>query len=97
MKVFPAQVEEYAKRHNPIWPELAEVLREHGVSNYSIYVDEHSSELFAYCEVESEDRWAAIAETEVCQRWWKHMRDVMYTNEDASPVGTELREVFFLQ
>lgn len=96
MKVFPDRVEEYAQRHHPIWPELSQVLKHHGVSNYSIWYDADTSALFAYCEVESEERWTAIADTEVCRRWWKHMQDVMHTNQDASPVSEELREVFYL-
>ena len=53
--------------------------------------------LGVYAEVESEERWAAIAETEVCRRWWKHMAEVMPANEDHSPVSTGLREVFHLE
>ncbi|MCE9908874.1 L-rhamnose mutarotase, partial [Hafnia paralvei] len=44
----------------------------------------------------SEARWNAIAETDVCQRWWKHMGDVMPSNPDCSPVSDDLREVFYL-
>ena len=41
-----------------------------------------------------EERWAAIASTEVCQRWWKHMGDIMPSNSDSSPVASDLDEVF---
>ncbi|MDP4350223.1 L-rhamnose mutarotase, partial [Escherichia coli] len=36
------------------------------------------------------------ASTDVCQRWWKYMTDVMPANADNSPVSSELQEVFYL-
>ena len=97
MSVHADRHEEYARRHNPIWQELADALLAHGVRSYSIYLDPETSELFAYAEVESEERWQAIARTEVCRRWWRHMRELMPSNPDDSPVTRELREVFHLQ
>lgn len=97
MSVHPQHHEEYARRHDPIWKELEDTLVRHGVRSYSIYLDPATSELFAYAEIESEERWRAIAATEVCQRWWRHMRDVMPANPDNSPVSWELREVFHIE
>jgi L-rhamnose mutarotase len=96
MSVNPDQQDEYTRRHNPIWAELADVLRQHGVQSYSIYLDPETNDLFAYAEIESDERWAAIAGTEVCRRWWRFMREVMPSNPDDSPVARELREVFHL-
>jgi len=47
-------------------------------------------------EIEDEARWDAIAQTEVCRRWWRYMREVMPANEDDSPRSVPLREVFRL-
>lgn len=96
MSVDPGQEAEYARRHQPIWDELAAVLRAHGGHNYSIYLDPPTRQLFAYVEIESEARWAAVAQTEVCQRWWKFMESIMPSNPDHSPVSRELKEVFHL-
>ena len=96
MKLKPGCQEEYQRRHNPIWPELQAVLKEHGVSNYSIFLDRRTDQLFGYVEIESKSRWEQIAQTEVCQRWWAHMKDLMLTNPDDSPLTTELAEVFHL-
>ena len=97
MSVNPDQHAEYARRHNPIWRELEETLLTHGVRTYSIFLEERTSELFAYVEFESEEQWNGIARTEVCQRWWKHMREIMPSNADNSPVSRELTEVFHLE
>ena len=96
MSVHPGQEAEYARRHNPIWTELDDVLRQHGVTSYSIFLDPDTNDLFAYAEVESDERWAAIADTAVCRRWWRSMRDVMPSNQDDSPRARDLREVFHL-
>lgn len=96
MSVHPGREEEYERRHSPIWEELESVLKEHGVHNYSIFLDPDDHSLFGYVEVEDEQRWTEIATTPVCRRWWSHMRDVMPANPDDSPVSRELREVFHL-
>ena len=94
MAVHPGLEAEYERRHRPIWPDLERTLIEHGVVTYSIYLDPETRDLFGYVEVEDEGRWAAIAQTEVCRRWWRHMREIMPANADDSPVARELREVF---
>ncbi len=97
MSVHPDQQAEYARRHDPIWPELERTLRAHGVRGYSIYLDPETSVLFAYAEIESEERWRAIAETDVCRRWWRSMAPLMPSNPDASPIAHDLREVFHIE
>ena len=96
MSVNPGCEAEYARRHQPIWQELADVLRAHGVHNYSIHLLPETRQLFGYAEIENEERWQSIAQTEVCRRWWKHMADVMPANPDSSPVSAPLQEVFYL-
>jgi L-rhamnose mutarotase len=97
MSVHPDQHAEYERRHRPIWQELEAALIEHGVHTYSIYLDETTSDLFGYVEIEDDARWAAIADTDVCRRWWRHMKDLMPSRSDASPVSRELREVFHVE
>ena len=97
MSVHKDQHAEYARRHNPIWKDLENTLLEHGVRSYSIFLDPTTSELFAYAEIESEERWNAIAATPVCKRWWSYMRELMPSNPDDSPVSEELDEVFHIE
>ena len=96
MAVNSGQEIEYERRHNPIWQELTDTLIANGVRNYSIFLDAASGDLFGYAEIADEARWDAIARTEVCRRWWRHMRDVMPSNPDDSPIARPLREVFHL-
>jgi L-rhamnose mutarotase len=87
---------EYERRHNPIWPELESVLKDHGVLSYSIFLHPETRQLFAYAEIESEERWTEIAGTDACRRWWQHMKDLMPSNPDGSPVAVDLQEVFHI-
>jgi L-rhamnose mutarotase len=96
MSVHPGREADYARRHQPIWPELEAVLRAHGVREYSIFLDAETRDLFAYLDVDDEARWNAIAQTEVCRRWWASMRELMPSRSDDSPVSSELTEVFRL-
>jgi L-rhamnose mutarotase len=86
---------EYETRHNPIWKELEEVLKSHGVHNYNIFLNPETDQLFAYVEIESQERWDAIAQTSICRRWWAYMKDIMPSNPDNSPKSTELKCVFY--
>lgn len=96
MSVDAGKEAEYEKRHRPIWPELEAVLKQHGVHNYSIFLHAETRQLFAYAEIEDEARWNAIAQTAICQKWWKHMGDVMPSHPDHSPKSVGLREVFHI-
>lgn len=96
MYVNPDAHAEYERRHDPIWEELAAVLRAHGVHNYSIHLDERTNTLFGYAEIEDEEGWESMAREPVCQRWWAAMSDIMPTHDDHRPITRELREVFHL-
>ena len=96
MKLKPGQQAEYERRHNPIWPELEEALKDHGVWSYSIFLNRETDQLFAYAEIESEEHWQEMAETEVCQKWWAQLKGLMLTNDDHSPISTNLNEVFHI-
>ncbi|KAA6103479.1 MULTISPECIES: L-rhamnose mutarotase [unclassified Pantoea] len=96
MQVYAHCHAEYQRRHTPIWPELERTLKAHGAHNYAIWLDAERNLLFASVEIESEARWQAVAQTEVCQRWWASMRDLMPSNPDNSPVSKALQPMFVL-
>jgi len=96
MSVNPGSEEEYERRHRPIWPELEQTLKDHGAHLYTIFLDAETRQLFGYVEVEDEARWNAIANTPICRKWWAHMKEIMPSNPDNSPIARELREVFHI-
>lgn len=98
MKLMPNCREEYKRRHDKIWPEMVALLKDTGVSDYTIFLDEESDTLFAV-QRQSEDGASSqdMGSHPVVQRWWKHMADIMETNSDFSPVSTPLKLVFHLE
>ncbi len=97
MHLNEGQKEEYIKRHNEIWPELKQLLKEAGVSEYSIFLDEETNILFAFQKVSGEGGSQELGQTEIVKKWWKFMSDIMETNPDNSPLSKQLKEVFYLE
>jgi L-rhamnose mutarotase len=97
MQLNEGQKKAYIERHNNIWPELKQLLKESGVSEYSIFLDEETSTLFAFQKVSGEGGSQDLGETEFVKKWWKYMADIMEVNPDNSPVTKELEEVFYLK
>jgi L-rhamnose mutarotase len=97
MYLNEGQKEEYKKRHDQIWPELKKLLKEAGVSEYSIFLDEETNTLFAFQKVIGEGGSQDLGQTEIVKKWWKFMADIMKTNPDNSPVSVPLEEVFYLE
>ena len=96
MKLFEGRVEEYKKRHDEIWPELVSLLKDTGISEYSIFLDERDHSLFGVFKVENEKDLEDLPTKAVMQKWWAYMSDIMETNEDQSPVSLPLTEVFYM-
>lgn len=96
MRLKPGMAAEYEKRHNELWPQMREMIHEHGGHNYTISLDEETGVLFGYIEIEDEERWAASADTPINRQWWDFMAPLMDVNPDNSPVTHDLRPVFHL-
>lgn len=97
MKLMAGHQEEYKRRHAAIWPELVSLLKENGVCNYSIFLDEETNTLFAVQEQTAMQSSQDLGNNPIVQRWWVYMADLMETRADNSPVSTPLTEVFYLE
>jgi L-rhamnose mutarotase len=95
MRLKPGMKEEYERRHAAIWPELVQLLKENGIADYTIFLDEETDTLFAVQRL-TDSSSQELGGTEIVQRWWKYMADIMETNTDFSPVSTPLTKVFHL-
>ena len=96
MKLKPGFKDEYKKRHGIIWPELKKLLYDSGVRDYSIFLDEETNNLFAVQKVVGESGSQDLGQTEIVQKWWDYMAEIMETNPDKSPVSIPLEEVFHM-
>ncbi len=96
MQLKPGQVAEYKRRHDEIWPELSQVIRDAGISDYSIFLDEESHTLFAVHKQADPDRAATLPDHPVVRKWWDFMAPLMETHPDNAPVCGDLKKVFHL-
>lgn len=96
MKLKPGMVEEYQAKHDEIWPELKALLKQYGISEYSIFFDRETESLFAIQKVSGSKNSQDLGKEEIVRKWWKHMAHLMVVNDDDSPVTMELKEVFYL-
>lgn len=96
MRLNPGMRDEYRKRHDEIWPELVDLLKEAGISDYSIHLDEETNLLFGVLWRRDDHRMDDLPNHPVMRRWWSHMADVMETLPDDEPVATPLTPVFHM-
>jgi L-rhamnose mutarotase len=96
MQLNPGMEDEYRRRHDEIWPELVELLKEAGVADYSIHLDRETGILFGVLWRRTDHSMADLPSHPVMKRWWAHMADIMATNPDQSPVDTPLVTVFHM-
>jgi L-rhamnose mutarotase len=96
MQLHEGCQEEYRRRHASIWPELAALLRETGIREYSIFLEEKSLKLFAILQIDDAAKLDGLARHPLMRRWWEYMKDMMDTNADTSPVVIPLKETFHL-
>ena len=96
MRLLPGNAGEYKRRHDEIWPELAALLKEAGVQDYSIFLDEETNILFAVLRRSRDHRMDHLPTSPVMRRWWDHMADIMAVEEDHAPVQRPLLPVFHM-
>lgn len=96
MLLHPGNEAAYKKRHDEIWPELQDLLKQAGISDYSIFLDEETNILFATMLVADQDAVDRLPEQPVMKKWWAYMKDIMASNPDNSPVSITLKQVFHL-
>lgn len=96
MKLQKGQETEYKKRHDALWPELRELLKNTGISDYSIFFDESTNDLLGVMKINNPDALNDLPNHPLMKKWWTHMKDIMNSNEDHSPVSIPLKEVFYL-
>ena len=96
MRLNPGMQEEYKRRHDAIWPELSQALTEAGVRDYSIHLDPKTDILFAVLWRRADHDLEALATTDVMQKWWRFMADIMQTHANNQPITSPLETVFHM-
>jgi L-rhamnose mutarotase len=97
MKLKPGTVDEYKRRHDAIWPELSQALREAGIHDYWIFLDEETLHLFAVLKLRPNDTSAALPQLPVMKRWWDYMAELMEVEPGNRPREWGLVPMFHLE
>jgi len=96
MQLHPGKIAEYKRRHDELWPELRDLLKQTGIADYSIFLDEETLALFGTLKIADQTSLDNLPHHPVMKKWWTYMKDIMETNSDHSPVSIPLKEVFYL-
>jgi L-rhamnose mutarotase len=97
MQLKPGVAAEYERRHDELWPDLAAALREAGIHDYSIFLDEGTMSLFAVLRLRPDNKKDALPLQPVMKRWWDYMADLMEVHPDNKPVEWPLKPVFYFE
>ena len=96
MQLKPGTVDEYRRRHDAIWPDLAEAISAAGIYDYSIFLDEETLSLFAVLKLRDDNSQDELPDQPVMRRWWDHMAPLMVVEPDNKPVEWPLQPMFHL-
>ena len=91
LKLRPGAYPEYKRRHDELWPELAEAMRRSAVS---MVIYRHEQTLFVYGTARSEQAWADLNNHPVTPRWNKYMAEVLETDAQGDIVFIPLEQAF---
>ena len=80
LQVRPERLEEYKARHEQVWPEMLEALRETGWHNYSLFLRPDGL-LIGYLETDDFERARKeMARRDVNRRWQEQMSEFFCSN-----------------
>ena len=95
MQLKAGMVDEYKRRHDELWPDLAEALRGAGIHDYSIFLDEETLALFAVLRLKPGMPIDELPHQPVMRRWWDYMADLMEVEPGNRPKEWPLSSVFY--
>ncbi len=96
MRIPTNHAAEYKRRHDEIWPSLLQELKAAGISDYSIYLDEDTGDLFGVMTIQDPCQLDRLAENEVMKKWWAMNTDIQ-VYEEGRPFSSDLTEVFHME
>lgn len=97
MNLNRGQAEEYKRRHDEIWPELAALLKDAGATDYSIWLDEETHHLFGILKRPENHTMDRLPGEAIVRKWWDYMADIMAVEPDNTPVQVPLVKMFHLE
>ncbi|WP_334352645.1 L-rhamnose mutarotase [Companilactobacillus sp. HBUAS56257] len=97
MFVNKSDIDEYIKRHQNIWEEMKQGLKEYGVSDYKISIDRQNGVVFSTLDVNDVGKYKEFSKTSICKKWWHYMAPIMSVKDNEEPITENLEEAFYLE
>lgn len=95
MKIPPEHAVEYKRRHDEIWPDLVRAHEAVGISDYSIFLDPDTGDLFATMKLTDHHQLEHLAEMDIVKKWWEMNTDIQVYDGERPYTGL-LKEVFHM-
>jgi L-rhamnose mutarotase len=95
-EIRPGTEAEYKRRHDEIWPELVDAIKDAGFANYSLF--RRGAQIVAYveCHPDAATAFAKLGPTDVNRRWAQWFEDVIVSLTDENGELYRLEEVWHL-
>lgn len=95
-EIRPGTEAEYKKRHDEIWPELVQAIKDAGQSNYSLFRRGTTVIGYVECEPDAATAFARVAATDANGRWSKWFEEIIDTPREQDGGFERLEEVWHL-
>ena len=95
-EIYPGTEAEYKKRHDEIWPELVDVIKSAGQSNYSLFRKGTTVIGYVECEPDAATAFARVAASDVNARWATWLEEVIATPRTEDGAFERFEEVWHL-
>jgi L-rhamnose mutarotase len=92
----PGMEDEYKRRHDEIWPELVDAIKDAGISNYTLFRRDRQVIAYAECEPDVATAFSKVGATDVNARWAAWFEDVIVRLTDESGNLFRAEEVWHL-
>lgn len=96
MQLLPGKMLEYKRRHDEIWPELVELLKDAGISDYSIHLETETGVLFGMLTRTKDHKMDQLPDDPIMRKWWAYMADIMDTSLSNEPIAVPLEPMFYM-
>ena len=98
MKLKPGTAKEYIRHHDSIpqeWTQLVEEIRRCGIAQITTF--QNGLDLFLYSQIDDEDAWSKLWNSEIHRKWAELMEPLMHLDENGIVQAGELTEIFHLE
>lgn len=95
-EIQPGTEAEYKRRHDEIWPELVQVIKDAGQSNYSLFRRGTTVIGYVECEPDAATAFARVGASDANARWSRWFEEIIVSRREQDGGFERLDEVWHL-